>query len=209
MKKSFVSIIFLSLLIMLFVSCSHTQSQVDTPDIVASNFLQALQQQNYASAKTYYAENLDNMANFRNQIEEISPSVANKLFSKMSDFSYTINEVTINPDDSTKANVAATITAYDLGKAFESTVLDYIKTDLEMTFDGATSDDVIKQAEEVIVKDIESSEKTFVSDVTIALTKENDTWKIDKISDNPALLNALSGNIIDTINQLSASLENL
>ena len=209
MKKSFVSIIFLSLLIMLFVSCSHTQNQVDTPDIVASNFLQALQQQNYASAKTYYAENLDNMANFRNQIEEISPSVANKLFSKMSDFSYTINEVTINPDDSTKANVAATITAYDLGKAFESTVLDYIKTDLEMTFDGATSDDVIKQAEEVIVKDIESSEKTFVSDVTIALTKENDTWKIDKISDNPALLNALSGNIIDTINQLSASLENL
>lgn len=208
MKKSFVSIIFLSLLIMLFVSCSHTQNQVDTPDIVASNFLQALQQQNYASAKTYYAENLDNMANFRNQIEEISPSVANKLFSKMSDFSYTINEVTINPDDSTKANVAATITAYDLGKAFESTVLDYIKTDLEMTFDGATSDDVIKQAEEVIVKDIESSEKTFVSDVTITLTKENDTWKIDKISDNPTLLNALSGNIIDTINQLSASLEN-
>ena len=207
MKKSFVSIIVLSLLIMLFVSCNHTQNQGDTPDIVTSNFLQALQQQNYASAKTYYTENLDNMANFRNQIEEISPSVANKLFSKISDFSYTINEVTINPDDSTKANVAATITAYDLGKAFESTVLDYIKTDLEMTFDGATSDDVIKQAEEVIVKDIESSEKTFVSDVTITLTKENDTWKIDKISDNPVLLNALSGNIIDTINQLSASLE--
>lgn len=207
MKKSFVSIIFLSLLIMLFVSCNHTQNQVDNPDTVVSNFLQALQQQNYASAKTYYAENLDNMANFRNQIEEISPSVANKLFSKMSDFSYTINEVTINSDDPTKASVVTTITAYDLGKAFESTVLDYIKTDLEMTFDGSTSDDIIKQAEEVIVKDIESSEKTFVSDVTITLTKKDDTWKIDKISDNPVLLNALSGNIIDTINQLSASLQ--
>lgn len=207
MKKSFVSIIVLSLLVMLFVSCGHTQSQVDGPDSVTSNFLQALQQQNYASAKTYYAENLDNMANFRNQIEEISPSVANKLFSKMSDFSYTINEVTIDPDDSTRASVTATITAYDLGKSFESAVLDYIKTDLEMTFDGATSDDVIEKTEEIIVKEIESSEKTFVSDVTISLTRENDTWKIDKISDNPTLLNALSGNIINTIDQLSASLE--
>lgn len=208
MKKSFISIVFLSLLIMLFVSCNQNQSQVDAPDTVVSNFLQAVQQQNYASAKTYYAENLDNMANFRNQIEEISPSVANKLFSKMSDFSYMVHEVTIDPNDSTKASVALTITAYDLGKAFESTVLDYIKTDLEMTFDGSTSDDIIKQAEEVIVKDIESSEKTFVSDVTITLTKENNTWKLDKISDNTALINALSGNIINTIDQLSAQLQN-
>lgn len=208
MKKSFISIIFLSLLIMLFVSCNQNQSQVDAPDTVVSNFLQAVQQQNYASAKSYYAENLDNMANFRNQIEEISPSVANKLFSKMSDFSYMVHEVTIDPNDSTKASVAVTITAYDLGKAFESTVLDYIKTDLEMTFDGSTSDDIIKQAEEVIVKDIESSEKTFVRDVTITLTKENNTWKLDKISDNTALTNALSGNIINTIDQLSAQLQN-
>lgn len=208
MKKSFISIVFLSLLIMLFVSCNQNQSQVDSPDTVVSNFLQAVQQQNYASAKTYYAENLDNMANFRNQIEEISPSVANKLFSKMSDFSYTVHEVTIDPNDSTKASVAVTITAYDLGKAFESTVLDYIKTDLEMTFDGSTSDDIIKQAEEVIVKDIESSEKTFVSDAIITLTKENDTWKLDKISDNTTLINALSGNIINTIDQLSAQLQN-
>lgn len=208
MKKSFISIVFLSLLIMLFVSCNQNQSQVDAPDTVVSNFLQAVQQQNYASAKTYYAENLDNMANFRNQIEEISPSVANKLFSKMSDFSYMVHEVTIDPNDSTKASVALTITAYDLGKAFESTVLDYIKTDLEMTFDGSTSDDIIKQAEEVIVKDIESSEKTFVSDVTITLTKENNTWKLDKISDNTALINVLSGNIINTIDQLSAQLQN-
>lgn len=206
MKRLFISIVFLSLLIMLFVSCTQNQSQVDSPDTVVSNFLKALQQQNYASAKTYYAENLDNMANFRNQIEEISPSVANKLFSKMADFSYTVKEVTINPDDPTKANVAVTIKAHDLGKAFESTVLDYLKTDITMTFDGATSDDVIKKAEEVIVKDIESSEQTFVSDVTVSLTKEGDTWKLDKISDNPDLLNALSGNIIDTINQLSASL---
>lgn len=206
MKKSFISIIFLSLLVMLFVSCTQNQSQENSPDIVVSNFLKALQQQNYASAKTYYAENLDNMSNFRNQIEEISPSVANKLFSKMADFSYTINEVTINPDNSTKANVAVTIKAYDLGKSFESTVLDYLKTDITMTFDGATSDEILKQAEEVIVKDIESSEQTFVSDVTISLTKEGDTWKLDKISDNPDLLNVLSGNIINTISKLSDSL---
>lgn len=202
MKKILFSIFYLSLLALFLISCGSNKS-TDTPDQVVSNFLEALQQQNYASAKAYYAEDLDNMAQFRNQIEDISPGVANKLFEKMADFSFTIHNVTIDPNDSNKATVSATIDAYDLGKSFESTVLEYIKTDLEMTFDGAKSEDIIKQAEEVIVKDIESSEKTFSTDVTIPLTKDNDTWKLDKISDNTAFLNALSGNIIDTINQLS------
>lgn len=208
MKKTLIPIIFLSLLLVCFVGCNRNSSQVDTPDQVVSHFLQALQQQNYAKAKAHYSENLDNMAHFRNQIEEISPSVAHDLFSKMSDFSYTTEEVTIDPKDSSKASVVTTITSYDLGKSFESTVLDYIRTDLEMTFDGSSSDDIIKKTEETIVKDIESSQKTFVSKVIINLTKEDDTWKVDKISDNPALLNALSGNIINTIDQLSSSLKN-
>lgn len=207
MKKTLVSIIFLSLLLVCFVGCNGNSSQVDTPDQVVSNFLQAIQQQNYAKAKADYSETLDNMAHFRNQIEEISPSVAHDLFDKMSDFSYTIEEVTIDPNDSSKASVAATITAYDLGKSFESTVLDYIKTDLEMTFDGSTSDDIIKKTEEVIVKEIESSQKTFVSKVIITLTKKDGNWKVDKISENPTLLNALSGNIINTIDQLSSNLK--
>lgn len=216
MKKTLFSIFYISLLALLLIGCNsnnnsnnnpnsimnhitHTES---TPNEAVSNFLEAAKQQNYAHAKTYYSENLDNMSQFKNQVEEISPTVANKFFDKISDFSYEIHDTSISSDDPNKATVTATIQAYDLGKSFEATVLDYIKTDLEMTFDGAKNDEIIKQVEETLVKDIESSEKTFTTDVTISLTKENDTWKLNKISDNPSLLNALSGNIIATIDKL-------
>lgn len=224
MKKTFFSIFYMSLLALLLIGCNSNSNNnsnspnsimnnithnESTPNQAVSDFLDAAKQQNYAHAKTYYSENLDNMAQFKNQVEDISPTVANKFFDKISDFSYEIHDTSISSDDPNKATVTATIQAYDLGKSFEATVLDYIKTDLEMTFDGAKNDEIIKQVEETLVKDIESSEKTFRTDVTISLSKENDTWKLDKISDNPALLNALSGNIIATIDKLSNHLNSI
>lgn len=203
MKKTLFSIFYLGLFLLILVSCGSNTNSTKDPEQVVSNFLQTLQEQNYSSAKNYYAENLDNMAHFRNQIEVINPTVANKLFEKMADFSYTIHQVTIDPNDPNQATVTATIDAYDLGKSFEETVLEYIKNDIKMTFDGSKSDDIIQRAEEILVKDIESSQKTFSTDVTISLTKDQDVWKIDKIGDNPSLLNALSGNIIATIDNLS------
>lgn len=207
MKKSFLAILYLSLFILLLAGCNNeSASKEDSPDAAVTNFLQALQQQNYASAKEYYAENLDNMAQFRNQVEDISPGIAKKLFEKMADFSYTIQDTYIDSSDPNKAKVTVTIDAYDLGKSFESTVLEYIKTDIEMTFDGSKSDDIIKEADSTLSKDIDESKKDFSSEVTISLTKDNDKWKVDKISENKDLLNALSGNIINTIEKLSDQL---
>lgn len=235
MKKSFFTILYLSLFILLIVGCgnsnsgsgsnsgsssgsnsssesnsgseSGSSSGEESPDTAVTNFFKALQQQDYASAKSYYSENLDNMAQFKNQIEDIAPGVATKFFEKLADFSYIIHDTTINPNDSSKATVKATINAYDLGKSFESTVLDYIKTDIGMTFDGAKSDDIIKQAEATLAQEIDKTEEHFSTDVSISLTKEEDKWKLDKIGENKDLLNALSGNIIDTIDKLSDQLK--
>ena len=202
MKKSFFYL--LSLIFSLFILCSCSQSTSDqnTPEATVKSFMKALQNQDYSTTETYYAENMDNMANFRNQVEVISPHVATELFNKMSDFTYVINDVTIDSSDSSKAIANVTITAYDLGSSFESTVLDYIKSDIEMTFDGAKSEDIIKSIEDTLVNDIKSSDTTFDTTVDIHLTNQDDSWKVDKISDNPELLNALSGNIIHTINSL-------
>ena len=51
--------------------------------------------------------------------------------------------------------------------------------------------------------DIAKSEKNFRQAIIIALTKEDDVWKLDKISENRELLNALSGNIINTIEEIN------
>lgn len=202
MKKLNLCILLLILTTFILSGC-QSSSATDPPDQAVDQFLQALQKQDYAGSNAYYAENLDNMANFHNQIEDISPQVANELFSKMAAFTYTIDQVTIDSSDSSKAQVTVTLTAYDLGAPFEKALLDYIRSDLEMTFDGAKSEDIIKQAEKVIVKEIQGVSQTFNTQVTIYLTQKDGTWQLDKISDNPELLNALSGNIIFTIDKLS------
>lgn len=208
MKKIYLQIIILSYLLFCLVGCNKVVTH-ENPSEVVTSFLAALQQQNYSSAKAHYAENLDNFPNFKNKIESISPHVANELFNKMADFSYVIEQVEIDPNDTNKAIVTATFTCYDLGKAFETTILDYLKTDLNMTFEGATHDDIMKVAETTIVKSIENSEKTFVDTVNIKLTKKDDNWEIDTISDNMPLMNVLSGNILYTINDLSNILQNM
>lgn len=201
MKKKYLLIFISILLIFCLTSCS--KQETENPGETVVNFLNALQQQNYASAKAYYSENLDNLPNFKNKIEAISPAVANELFNKLADFSYTIKKVEIDPNDKNKANVTVSLQCYDLGSAFQNIILDYLKTDLEMTFDGAKDEEIIQKAEETILADISKSEKTFRQAIIIALTKEDDVWKLDKISENRELLNALSGNIINTIEEIN------
>ncbi len=201
MKKKSLLIFISILLIFCLTSCS--KQETENPGETVVNFLNALQQQNYASAKAYYSENLDNLPNFRNKIEAISPAVANELFNKLADFSYTIKNVEIDPNDKNKASVTVSLQCYDLGSAFQNIILDYLKTDLEMTFDGAKDEEIIQKAEETILADISKSEKNFRQAIIIALTKEDDVWKLDKISENRELLNALSGNIINTIEEIN------
>lgn len=206
MKKSIGYSLSLIIILFLFTSCNQFKSDSPPPETVVDSFLQALQKQDYASIKSYYSENMDNMANFRNQIEEISPKVANELFNKLADFSYTIDNVTLDSTDSSKATVNTTILAYDLGPTFEQMVLDYIQSDIKMTFDGAKSEEIIKNAESLIITELQQATQTFSTPAIIHLSKEKDQWKLDKISENLPLLNALSGNIIFTLDTLSQQL---
>lgn len=226
MKKFLFSSFLFCLLLLTLVGCNQAQSQgqgqiqgqsqddatsqvsSDGPDAVVSDFLKALQQENYASVKSSYSENLDNMANFRNQIEDISPSVANELFSKLADFTYKIEDYTTDPKDPNKATVLITMDYYDLGTAFERSLLEYLKTDIEMTYDGGKGDDIIKKADEIIVDTIKSSKKVTAHHIPVKLTKDNKDWKLDKISTDSELLNALTGNIMQTINTLTEQLSN-
>ena len=227
MKKIFRVILLSSLLLLVLIGCNQnqnkTQSQNQTsstsqsantsqpknsPDKAVSDFLKDLQNQNYASAKANYVETLDNMANFRNQIESISPSTATNFFNKLAEFTYTVESSTMDENDPTKATVNLTMEYYDVGKAFETTVLDYIRTEITMTYDGKNDEDIVTKADEIVVEDIKSSTKTTANHVPVSIVLEKDTWKVDKMSKNPELLNVLSGNIMDTINKLTLLLQN-
>jgi len=224
MKKSFIFILFSILLILSLIGCnksptqnqgqSQSQSQskgqsssqaTNTPEQAVSDFLTAMQHQQYTGVSKYYAENLDNMANFRNQIETISPTIANKFFSKLAEFTYTIEHSSVDSKDPSKATVFVTINYYDVGQAFEKTLLEYIKDDISMTYDGKKDDDIIKKADETIVENINSSKQTTANHVPILLSLDDNKWKVNKLSENTELSNILSGNILETINTITSS----
>lgn len=222
MKKLFFPILLLNLCILALVGCNQntdqtqnssqnqnteeSQSASNDAESTVVSFLDDLKHENYTSAKTYYAENLDNMANFRNQVEDISPAVANEVFSKLADFEYKIERTSISQDDPTHATVFVTMDYYDVGNTFEASILEYLKTDIEMTYDGKNGDDITKKADELIIEEISSSKRTTVHEIPISLTLEDDNWTVDKMSENPELLNALSGNILQALDLLLAQL---
>ncbi len=203
MKNKYVFLLLYALLIFNCCGCSNNQQVKSTPTEATGKFLDALKAQNFTAVKEIYVENIDNIPNFKNKVEDISPLLANNLFDKMFDFDYSIDKAELDEKDPKKAVVQTTFITYDLGKAFQSTITEYLKTDLQMTFNGATDDEIVKKVEETIIKDIESAKKNFVTHVSIHLTEEKGEWKLDKIGDNPEFLNALSGNIIATIDELS------
>lgn len=209
MKKIWTYLLCTSILLSFLCGCGSSSESLSSPDAVVDSFLQSVQQQDYATSKAYYSENLDNMTNFKNQIEDISPHLATELFNKLADFSYEINQVIIDPNDPNKATVTVTIDAHDLGSTFQVTLLEYIESDFKMTFDGKKSEDIIKSVEDTMVNKIANQQDFFETITSIKVTKSNDTWQLDKIGDNTALLNALSGNIIYSIDELLIILNTL
>ena len=205
MRKKCLLLLFALLFIFCLTACSKTETE--NPGETVVSFLNALQQQNYTAAKAYYTENLDNLPNFRNKIETISPRVATELFNKLADFSYTVKKVEIDANDKNKALVTIGIQCYDLGDVFKNIMLDYLKTDLEMTFDGAKDEELTNKAEEIILDEISNSEKDFRRTIIVHLTKIDDVWKLDKISKNKDLLNALSGNVIEAIEEINQEID--
>ncbi len=192
-------IILLTFMIFTISGCNSPEQ--DNPGEVAVGFLNAMMSQDYTHAKSYYTENLDNLPNFRNKIEAISPLVANEIFDKMADFNYTTKNVSLDSNNPDKAYVTISIQSYDFKDLYKTIFTDYIKTDLEMTFDGASDDEITKEAEDKLLSLINSASRDYYKTVVISLSKTDNTWKIDKISENKELLDALSGNIISAIEE--------
>lgn len=230
MKKIFRFIVLSSLFLVILTGCNQTSSNAqpqdqnqiqnqiqsnsesnahatNSPKQAVSDFLNDLQNEKYTGVKSNYVENLDNMAHFRNQIESISPSTANSFFSKLADFTYTVESSTIDENNPNKALVYLTMDYYDVGKAFETTILDYIRTEISMTYDGKNDDDIVRKIDEIVSTNIKSSTQVTTKHIPVSVTLEKNTWKVEKMSKNPELLNVLSGNIMDTINNLTLLLQ--
>lgn len=186
-------------IIMIFTIPGCNEPEVDNPGEVVVNFLNAMMAQDYTHAKSYYTEDLDNIPNFRNKLEAVSPLVANEFFSKIADFNYTTKKVALDSSNPNKAYVTVNIQPYDLQNFYRAVFTDYIKIDLEMTFDGASEDQITKEAEDTLLSTITMAPLSYYKTIVISLTRVDKVWKLDKLSENKELLDVLSGNMLSAI----------
>ena len=203
MKKS--HFIILSIIIMIFTIPGCNEPEGDNPGEVVVNFLNAVMAEDYAKAKSYYIENLDSVPTFRNKLEDISPTVANELFHKISDFNYTTKKVTLDPNDSNKAYVTISMQYYDLTTVYTKIFTDYLKTDIEMTLDGSSDEEITKETEDTLLSSLNSCPLGYYKTIVLSLSKTDKVWKLDRISENKEFLDALSGNIISAIEEFQTN----
>lgn len=178
-----------------------------TPTETADTFLSAVKSGDTETIKTVYDGGSFNLlsavedeeaeegdeAEDDNYFEEI-------LLPKLQDFNYELSNEKI---DGNKATVDVKITTYDIGSAFSSFMSEYFTQALTLAFDGASEEQIEKLANTLFETEINKLKKrTYSETVTLDLVKKDDTWKVAAVDGDSSFLNALTGNMIKTLENL-------
>lgn len=171
----------------------------NTPSAATTRFLEALK-----------ADELDDVADIYLQ-EEIDPAslifgddVLNDQAEDMFDkkvlgFDYMLG--TISEQDSI-ATVTVDITAYSLGSAISE--LESNQSFMDSLVNIGSSP-FSSEANTVLVNQIGQTKKTYEQTVKLNLTKINDIWTVNEITDDSDFITAISGNTPATLSSMSAS----
>ena len=124
----------------------------------------------------------------------------------LGDFDYKIINETIEGD---KAYVTVVIDTYDMGSALSEAATEYLGQILSMVLNGASEEDMRKFLYELFDKKINEAVKngkTYSQMATVPLKLEDNKWVLFDL-DNTDLINALLGNLIDTIGSINNEME--
>ncbi len=193
MKKNFKKVF--SLVFSLIMLISFTACGGPTPEELVTSALDALK----SGDESFFEGSIES---FEESFDSSSAEDLDKaLKTVLSTMDY---EVISTTEDGNKATVKVKITNKDYSKAVEkyfSDVMAYAMSNLD-----ASEDEVDKKVVELLVNAINESaegESTVTNEADITLTKGDDGWVLDDPSDE--LMNALFGNMVDGMNNLSSS----
>ena len=198
-------------LIVAVALCGCGGSSEPTPTETANTFLTAVKAGDTETIKTVYAgEDLDILSPIegedsdgdKDDSEDVTDDeyFEELLLTKLLDFDYELSNEQITED---KATVDVTITTYDLGKVFTAFMEEYFAKALEMSFDGASDEEIEKVANSTFESKLNEEEtKTYTETVPLTLSKQDGIWKVDPIDDDGDFMNVICGNALHTMDQL-------
>ncbi len=191
----------------LSISLCGCGDKAPTPTETADTFLTAVKAQDTETIKTVYeGDTVDMLSSLDEEESDTEDSLMGDeyfektLLPKMLDFDYELSNEKIDGD---KATVDVKITTYDIGSAFSAFMADYFTQALTLAFSGASDEDIENLANTTFESKMgELKEKTYSETVTLDLVNKDDVWKVAEIDDDSEFLNALTGNMIKTLDQL-------
>lgn len=202
MKKRLVLFFSLTgLILFIFAGCGASgPSPTETTDA----FLKGIQSGDDSAVNSVYAPGDFQMSSVLDVdgTEEIDQDelIAKTLLTKMQEFEYELSNEQINED---KATVDVKITTYPFGTAVTEAMTDYIGQAFALAFSDPSDEQLEKLFETVFTPKIEAlSEKSYSQTVTIGLTSIDGVWKVDGIEEDSDFINALSGNLIKSMENL-------
>nr|WP_315025071.1 DUF4878 domain-containing protein [uncultured Aminipila sp.] len=176
-----------------------------TPTDVANSYLSAIKSNDTEQLTKLYAGDISTVsfqAAYDDMSDSFSKELAKNLTTKFTSFEYKISNEIIKDD---KATVDVTIKTYNLGDAFKSAISEYITEGISLAISGTSEEEINKLLEDKLSKKINEATFDYESTTPLSLTKTEDGWIIDEYSNDSEFLNALTGGIIDTSNDMAES----
>lgn len=194
--KKIVTLILAFVICFALVSCGSP-----SPTDVTDSFLKAVKAQDAEEMAKVYAGDDFKVLDDDGEDKEVLGALEKSIMTKFFDFEYKIANEKIDGD---KAKVDVTFKAYKMGNAFTAFIGEYFSQALGLAFSGASDKQVEELAETLFTEQLDKlTKKDYTKTVSVSLEKVDDQWKISEFDEESDVLNAMSGGLIEAINNTS------
>ncbi|SCK01998.1 Uncharacterised protein [uncultured Eubacterium sp.] len=194
--KKIVTLILAFVICFALVSCGSP-----SPTDVTDSFLKAVKAQDAEEMAKVYAGDDFKVLDDDGEEKEVLGALEKSIMTKFFDFEYKIANEKIDGD---KAKVDVTFKTYKMGNAFTAFIGEYFSQALGLAFSGASDKQVEELAETLFTEQLDKlTKKDYTKTVSVSLEKVDDQWKISELDEESDVLNAMSGGLIEAINNTS------
>ncbi len=194
--KKIVTLILAFVICFALVSCGSP-----SPTDVTDSFLKAVKAQDAEEMAKVYAGDDFKVLDDDGEEKEVLGALEKSIMTKFFDFEYKIANEKIDGD---KAKVDVTFKTYKMGNAFTAFIGEYFSQALGLAFSGASDKQVEELAETLFTEQLDKlTKKDYTKTVSVSLEKVDDQWKISEFDEESDVLNAMSGGLIEAINNTS------
>lgn len=138
---------------------------------------------------------------------EISDSIyVSRLYELLTGFDYVVGDTKIASDNQS-AIVSLTITTYPIGQIYSDYIMQAFTKAFEWAFSGVSQEDQEKKMSDLFLEVATDAQKTYTETVEVNMIKVDNKWVLASGEKNTALMNALTGGMIEWAENFSEQMK--